>query len=89
MFCGMDLGSRAVKIVLHDGQKVREEKIVETARFYKTCGKHSNAGFAVDFGALLTETPTSVTVTGYGRNSGELCRYSTEEAISKQRDEEY
>ena len=69
MFCGMDLGSRAVKIVLHDGQKVREEKIVETARFYKTCGKHSNAGFAVDFGALLTETPTSVTVTGYGRNS--------------------
>ena len=27
--------------------------------------------------------------TGYGRNSGELCRYSTEEAISKQRDEEY
>ena len=69
MLCGMDLGSRAVKIVLFDGGELREEKVIETAYFYKTCGVHTKKGFTVDFGALLSEKPTAMTVTGYGRNS--------------------
>ena len=69
MLCGMDLGSRAVKIVLFDGGELREEKVIETAYFYKTCGVHTKKGFTVDFGALLSEKPTAMTVTGYGRSS--------------------
>lgn len=69
MFCGMDLGSRAVKLVLLDGDEIREERVIETAQFYKNCGVHTAAGFQVDFGALLTAVPTALAVTGYGRNS--------------------
>ena len=69
MLCGMDLGSRAVKLVLFDGGELREEKIVETAHFYKKCGVYTKDGFTVDFAGLLSEAPTAVTVTGYGRNS--------------------
>lgn len=69
MFCGIDLGSRAVKIVLFDGTELKEEKVLETAHFYKKCGIHTKEGFSVDFDALLSEKPTTITVTGYGRNS--------------------
>ena len=65
----MDLGSRAVKMVLLDAGILREEKVIETAWFYKNCGVHTAEGFTVDFDALLSERPTSMTVTGYGRNS--------------------
>lgn len=65
----MDLGSRAVKIVLFDGQDLQEERVIETAYFYKKCGEHTQAGFTVDFGSLLSKLPTTITVTGYGRNS--------------------
>ena len=69
MFCGMDIGSRAVKIVLFDGKELQEVKVLETAQFYKTCGKQTPEGFAVDFSALLSRPPYVLTVTGYGRNS--------------------
>ena len=69
MFCGMDLGSRAVKLVVLDGEVIREEKVIETAYFYKNCGKRTAAGFQVDFGALLSHVPSAMAVTGYGRNS--------------------
>ena len=65
----MDLGSRAVKIVLFDGQDLQEERVIETAHFYKKCGEHTNEGFTVDFRSLLSNLPTTITVTGYGRNS--------------------
>ena len=65
----MDLGSRAVKLVLFDGEEIREEKVVETAYFYKHCGKHTAAGFQVEFGRLLSQVPSVLAVTGYGRNS--------------------
>ncbi|MBP2666555.1 MAG: CoA-substrate-specific enzyme activase [Firmicutes bacterium] len=65
----MDLGSRAVKLVLFEGGELREEKVVETAHFYKKCGVYTKDGFTVDFTGLLSEAPTNVTVTGYGRNS--------------------
>ena len=69
MYFGMDLGSRAVKMVLLEGTEICAEKVIETAFFYKKCGVHTHEGFAVDFDALLPETPTAMTVTGYGRNS--------------------
>jgi len=69
VFCGIDIGSRAVKIVLFDGAELRKEKVIETAHFYKNCGVHTQAGFVVDFAGLLAEEPTEIAVTGYGRNS--------------------
>lgn len=69
MFCGMDLGSRAVKIVLFEDGEIREERVIETAHFYKQCGVYTEEGFAVDLDSLLPERPASITVTGYGRNS--------------------
>ncbi len=69
MYCGMDIGSRAVKIVLFDETGLQEQKVIETAHFYKQCGLHTKQGFEVDFTALISRIPTSVTVTGYGRNS--------------------
>lgn len=69
MFCGMDLGSRAVKLVMLEGEAIREEKVIETAHFYKKYGKHTPAGFQVDFAALLATVPVELAVTGYGRNS--------------------
>lgn len=69
VFCGMDLGSRAVKIVLMENGAVRYHQVVETASFYKKCGVHTKEGFVVDFEAILPQSPKSVTVTGYGRNS--------------------
>lgn len=69
MFCGMDLGSRAVKIVLLEGETVWQERVIETADFYKNCGVHTDDGFQVNFGLLMPEAPSLLTVTGYGRNS--------------------
>mgnify|MGYP003602269234 CR=1 FL=1 len=69
MICGMDLGSRAVKMVLFEEGMLREEKVIETAWFYKKCGVHTQQGFTVDFDAVLSQRPTAMTVTGYGRNS--------------------
>ena len=69
MYCGMDLGSRAVKIVVFDGAAITEQKVVETAHFYKQCGVHTADGFAVNFDALISGPPSVLTVTGYGRNS--------------------
>ena len=65
----MDLGSRAVKMVLFEEGMLREEKVIETAWFYKKCGVHTQQGFTVDFDAVLSQRPTAMTVTGYGRNS--------------------
>jgi predicted CoA-substrate-specific enzyme activase len=65
----MDIGSRAVKMVLFQDEELREQKVVETAYFYKNCGVYSKDGFTVDFTTLLSEIPDSITVTGYGRNS--------------------
>ena len=69
MFCGIDLGSRAVKIVLWQEGRIQGEKILETTSFYKNHGTRTAEGFAIDFGSLGIETPTALAVTGYGRNS--------------------
>jgi predicted CoA-substrate-specific enzyme activase len=69
MFCGIDLGSRAVKIVLLRDGAVKHEKVVETAAFYKNNGLRTADGFAIKFETLDIAVPTAMAVTGYGRNS--------------------
>lgn len=69
MFCGIDLGSRAVKLVLWQDGDVRLERVVETAVFYKNHGVRTAEGLAVRFESLDIEPPQAIAVTGYGRNS--------------------
>lgn len=69
MHCGMDIGSRTVKLVLLDKDELQVERVLETAHFYKKCGIHTPAGFQVDFDTLLPIRPETLAVTGYGRNS--------------------
>ena len=69
MLCGLDLGSRSVKLVVMDRDKIRLSKIFETAEFYREYGRHTGGKFYIDFSALGLQEVTSVTATGYGRNT--------------------
>ncbi|SDE56618.1 acyl-CoA dehydratase activase [Sporomusa acidovorans] len=73
MRCGIDLGSRSVKLViLDDAKQLKSTNIYETARFYRDYGHRTEAGLAVDFAALGYREVTRLTATGYGRNTIEL-----------------
>jgi predicted CoA-substrate-specific enzyme activase len=69
MQCGIDLGSRNVKLVVIDQDKIIRTRIFETAQFYRDYGKKEEAGLKVDFAALNVGEITRVTATGYGRNT--------------------
>lgn len=69
MLCGIDLGSRSVKVVLMDGAGVRAEKIMETVAFYREYGRRQGDKLNVDFGALGLGEVALVAATGYGRNT--------------------
>ena len=75
MRCGIDLGSRSVKLVLVaeiEGERrwqVASTRIDETVRFYREYGCRTESGLSVDFAALGMGEVTAVTATGYGRNA--------------------
>ncbi|MPM37299.1 hypothetical protein SDC9_83908 [bioreactor metagenome] len=69
MRCGIDLGSRSVKLVVMDGEELKFEKVYETVEFYRNFGRKTAEGMVVDFSALVIGEVTQVTATGYGRNT--------------------
>lgn len=70
MRCGIDLGSRSVKLVmLDDNKQLTTANIYETAKFYRDYGQRSEAGLVVDFAALGFPAVSKITATGYGRNT--------------------
>ncbi len=72
MFCGLDLGSRSVKLVLLDETGVRESRIFSTVDFYRQYGRRSEEGLVVDFAAIGADKVRKVVATGYGRNTLDL-----------------
>ncbi len=69
MFCGIDLGSRSVKVAgMVDGQ-LAVSNIMETVQFYRTYGQRTPEGLAVDYNALGMNGTKRVVATGYGRNT--------------------
>lgn len=76
MFCGIDLGSRHVKMVLADEAGLQSFQTFDTIDFYKKYGQKSGDTLLVDFDRLgfknmnfsLDERDKLVT-TGYGRNT--------------------
>lgn len=75
MFCGIDLGSRHVKIVLANETEVKQFYIYNTIEFYRKYGRKQGDSLAVDFQALgLPEfageaDENRLVTTGYGRNT--------------------
>lgn len=71
MRCGIDLGSRSVKLVIMDdaAKELKATNIYETAKFYRDYGQRIEKGLAVNFEALGFSEVTALTATGYGRNT--------------------
>lgn len=69
MFCGIDLGSRSVKVVAMDEHGVKSSDVFETVQFYRKYGKPSPAGLVVDFNTDTMGDFSGVVATGYGRNT--------------------
>lgn len=72
MQCGIDLGSRNVKLVVIDGNQIIETKLFETAQFYRQYGRRDQEGLKVDFSELGINKVERVVATGYGRNTLDL-----------------
>lgn len=70
--CGIDLGSRNVKLVIIDHDEIIETKIFETASFYRQYGRRDEAGLKVEFRELGIGNIERVVATGYGRNTLDL-----------------
>jgi predicted CoA-substrate-specific enzyme activase len=69
VFCGIDLGSRSVKVVVMDDRSVISSDVFETVQFYRKYGKSTPEGLVVDFNADGMGDFTGVVATGYGRNT--------------------
>lgn len=77
-FCGIDLGSRSVKIALMRQQAEGERleilrlKSLDTIRFYREYGRKQGKKLVVNFEALGLPVVDRLVSTGYGRNTLEL-----------------
>jgi len=70
MFCGVDLGSRDIKIVFQDETGHFAFKKIDSVKFYRENGKREENGLVVEAEALgLGGKPVTVVCTGYGRLS--------------------
>ena len=67
MVCGMDLGSRSVK-VMRMAAGSTEKAVYDTVGFYRDFGRIVDAELSISFDKLGF-APDSLTVTGYGRNA--------------------
>jgi len=69
MCCGIDLGSRSVKLVIMDNNSVQRSEIFETVQFYRKYGTPTPEGLVVDFNAVGMGEIRDAVATGYGRNT--------------------
>lgn len=78
IICGIDLGSRAVKIALmgdnRDGRDLEVLRLesLDTIRFYREYGRKQGDKLVVNFAALGLPAVDYLVSTGYGRNTLEL-----------------
>lgn len=78
IICGIDLGSRSVKIALMrariegEGFEILRLESLDTIRFYREYGRKQGEKLVVDFEALGLPVVDRLVSTGYGRNTLEL-----------------
>lgn len=76
--CGIDLGSRSVKIALMgsriegEGLEILRLESLDTIRFYREYGRKQGEKLVVDFETLGLPVVDRLISTGYGRNTLEL-----------------
>jgi len=69
MFCGIDLGSRMVKVVFMDEGQIKGKHVFDTIEFYRQHGRKSGELLQVDFRELGIGQADYTVATGYGRNT--------------------
>lgn len=69
MICGIDLGSRMVKMVFMDKAEVHATYIFDTIEFYRNHGQKCGELLRVDFRELGVPQAKYTIATGYGRNT--------------------
>ncbi|MFH0803128.1 MAG: acyl-CoA dehydratase activase [bacterium] len=67
MECGIDLGSRAVKLVLTEDGRVVETRLYDTPLFYRNFCRREGEALSLDLEKLGMKEPQETAVTGYGR----------------------
>lgn len=78
LICGVDLGSRSVKIALAERgahgnlKRILRLERVDTIAFYRNYGRKSGDKLIVDFARLGFDSVQTLISTGYGRNTLEL-----------------
>ncbi|MDK2917336.1 MAG: (R)-2-hydroxyacyl-CoA dehydratese activating ATPase [Candidatus Petromonas sp.] len=69
-FVGIDLGSRAVKIVVIDENKKLQEKVIGTMSFYRDFTTNIDGKIHIDFDKIgIKRDDIELVSTGYGRNN--------------------
>lgn len=66
---GIDLGSRSVKIVTFVDEKMIDQKLIDTAYFYRNYCKNIDGKIEVDFEKIGIIGFDKIVSTGYGRNN--------------------
>ncbi|GAW91274.1 acyl-CoA dehydratase activase [Calderihabitans maritimus] len=72
MICGLDLGSRNVKIALMEGNELKGTYIYDTMQFYRAYARKQEGKLVVDFKRLGLPPAEKVVSTGYGRLTVEV-----------------
>lgn len=69
MICGIDLGSRQVKIVLMEGGRLRKTASYDTIDFYRRYGRREDGQLVIRFAELDLGCLDQIVATGYGREA--------------------
>lgn len=72
MFCGMDLGSRNVKLAIRAGDGPWDFRRFDTVQFYRQYGSKVGEELKIDFAGLGLGHIDKLVTTGYGRNTIKL-----------------
>ncbi len=70
--CGIDLGSRSVKVAVLQDEKTVELKTFDTIEFYRNHSRRVEGKLTVDLAELGIPETESLVSTGYGRNALDL-----------------
>ena len=69
MICGIDLGSRSVKLAVMADGKLIQHRVVDTVTFYRECGYREEGQLRIDWRVLDLPRASRIVGTGYGRNN--------------------
>lgn len=68
MICGIDLGSRSVKIAIKDGENLNFSRY-DTIKFYRENGHKEGDSLVINFSQIGLNNIEKLVSTGYGRNT--------------------